>query len=89
MTDDDSAFLVPEIQEDAYLREKERLPHQFQPGQSGNPLGRKRGSASVREWINALLNIRSDGTPSYPLAEIRGLAKEGQNADLGQLLLVD
>ena len=42
----------------------------FQPGQSGNPAGAKRGCASIREHWNALLGENADGEPKYTLTDL-------------------
>lgn len=52
---------------DALEKEKEKLkeaswlrPWQFKPGQSGNPLGRPKGSVSLKEYARQMLSSMTD-----------------------------
>ena len=55
-------------------------PRPWQPGQSGNPAGRARGSTYISECLNALLIVRDDGTPKYTKADIERIAEASQSA---------
>jgi hypothetical protein len=48
----------------------------WKPGQSGNPAGRRKGEASVTEWINAFLSEKEDGTPNYPRARLEEICED-------------
>ena len=55
-------------------------PRPWQPGQSGNPAGRARGSVYISECLNALLIVGHDGTPKYTKADIERIAEDLQSA---------
>lgn len=42
----------------------------FQPGESGNPRGRRRAAASIREWWNTLMEEDDQGAPRYTVRDL-------------------
>lgn len=48
----------------------------WKPGQSGNGVGRRRGGASISEWINAFLEVHPDtGKPAYSMVKLKRIAE--------------
>jgi hypothetical protein len=48
----------------------------WKPGQSGNPRGRRKGEASVTEWINAFMVVSEDGRPNYTEADLERICND-------------
>ena len=44
--------------------------HRFQPGKSGNPAGRPRAAASIREWWNRLMEEDGEGVPVFTVRDL-------------------
>ena len=44
--------------------------HRFQPGRSGNPSGRPRAAASIREWWNRLMEEDGEGQPLFTVRDL-------------------
>ncbi len=44
--------------------------HRFQPGKSGNPRGRPRAAASIREWWNRLMEENGEGQPLFTVRDL-------------------
>ncbi len=47
----------------------------FRPGESGNPRGRRRAAASIREWWNTLMEEDDQGAPRYTVRDLWNIAE--------------
>lgn len=48
----------------------------FQPGESGNREGRKAAGATLREWVNAMLDEHGDGDGHYDQDELERIQRD-------------
>ena len=53
--------------------------HRFKPGQSGNPRGRSKTAASIREWWNVLCEENEDGSAKYTVRDLWHIAEAEDN----------
>jgi len=82
----EESYLLPEVGAEDAARRAERAAasranlKRFQPGESGNPAGRRSGGAYVTEWINAFLITDDEGRPRYTLADLRAIVEDPNEA---------
>jgi len=78
---DQDGYLMPEVGEAEQARRRAARERSlsnlkpFEPGQSGNPAGRRTAGATVTEELHRLMHVRADG-PAFTLAEIKVIAED-------------